>query len=209
VAICGWYSRKVFPGLLDWTMNQATLKPIREGVLAQTSGNILEIGFGTGVNLPCYPSAVSLVTAIDPNPGMVPFARSYASNGNVMVRWSIASAERLPFADMMFDTVVSTWALCSIPQVSLALSEIYRVLKPNGRFLFLEHGQSPDRSVRWWQDRLTPYWKYVGNGCHLNRPMSQLIQSQSWDLPSLKTFYFPWVPKPFAYFYQGCAVKRT
>jgi ubiquinone/menaquinone biosynthesis C-methylase UbiE len=157
--------------------------------------------------MPYYPRAVGSVTAIDPNSGMVPFARSYSPEEKALVRWSIALAERLPFADMRFDTVVSTWTLCSIPNILLAIQELYRVLKPGGRFLFLEHGQSPDRSVRWWQDRLTPYWKHVGDGCHLNRPMASLIQAQSRDIPSMKTFYLPWVPKPFAYFYQGSAVK--
>ena len=204
----GWYSQRVFPRLLDWSMKQAVLVPLRESVLAQASGTVLEIGFGTGVNLPYYPGAIGSVMAIDPNPGMVPFVRSYSPNGKALVRWIIASAERLPFPNNVFDTVVSTLTLCSIPQISLAIQELYRVLKPGGRFLFLEHGQSPDRSVRWWQDRLTPYWKHVGDGCHLNRAMAHLIQAQSWDLPSMKTFYLPRVPKPFAYFYQGCAVKR-
>jgi len=203
----GWYSRRVFPRLLDWSMKQAVLVPLRESVLAQASGAVLEIGFGTGVNLPYYPGAIRSVMAIDPNPGMIPFARSYSPNGKPLVKWSIASAEQLPFPNNGFDTVVSTLTLCSIPQISLAIQELYRVLKPGGRFLFLEHGQSPDRSVRWWQDRLTPYWKHVGDGCHLNRAMAHLIQAQAWDLPSMKTFYLPRVPKPFAYFYQGCAVK--
>lgn len=188
-------------------MKQDVLGPLRESVLEQVSGNVLEIGFGTGVNVPYYPSVVDSITAIDPNPGMVPFAQLSSSPRKDFVHWSIASAERLPFSSAAFDTVVSTLTLCSIPQISLALHELHRMLKPGGRFLFLEHGESPDHSVRWWQDRLTPFWKHVGDGCHLNRPMAQLIQGQSWDLPLMKTFYLARVPKPFAYFYQGCAVK--
>lgn len=188
-------------------MNQSVLEPLREGVVAQASGNILEIGFGTGLNMPYYPMAVESVTAIDPNSGMVPLARSYSSEEKVLVRWIIASAERFPFADMTFDTVVSTWTLCSIPNIAMAIQELHRVLKPGGRFLFVEHGQAPDASVRWWQDRLTPYWKHVGDGCHLNRPVDELIRVESWDLTTMNTYYFPGVPRPFAYFYQGCAVK--
>lgn len=188
-------------------MKQVAFKPLRESLLAQASGTVLEIGFGTGVNLPYYSGAIGSVMAIDPNPGMVSFLRSYSSKGKSLVRLSIASAEQLPFPNNGFDTIVSTLTLCSIPHISLAIQELCRVLKPGGRFLFLEHGQSPDRSIRWWQDRLTPYWKHVGDGCHLNRPMASLIQAQSRDIPSMKTFYLPWVPKPFAYFYQDSAVK--
>jgi len=142
---------KGFPQVVGLEYEASCLGPV-----AQASGAVLEIGFGTGVNLPYYPGAIRSVMAIDPNPGMIPFARSYSPNGKPLVKWSIASAEQLPFPNNGFDTVVSTLTLCSIPQISLAIQELYRVLKPGGRFLFLEHGQSPDRSVRWWQDRLTP-----------------------------------------------------
>ena len=206
----GWYSRKVFPRLLAWSMKQAAFGPLRESLLAQASGEVLEIGFGTGANVPFYSSGIRSVTAIDPNPGMVPIARSQISNqpGLVkQVRWIMGSGETLPLLNDSFNSVVSTMTLCSVPKISLAIQEIHRVLKPGGRFLFLEHGQSPDHSVRRWQDRLTPYWKYVGDGCHLNRPMAELIQAQPWELSSMQTFYVPKAPKPFAYFYQGCVVK--
>ena len=188
-------------------MKQAAFKPLRESLLRQATGTVLEIGFGTGVNLPYYPGAIGSVMAIDSNPWMIPFARSYSSNGKHLVRWSIASAEQLPFPNNVFETVLSTLTLCSVPQISLAIQELYRVLKPGGQFLFLEHGQSPDRLVCRWQNWLTPFWKHVGDGCHLNRPMAELIRVESWDLTTMKTYYLPKVPKPFAYFYQGCAVK--
>jgi len=207
---CGWYSHKVFPRILNWSMKQAAFGPLRESLLAQASGAVLEIGFGTGANVPFYSSGIDSVAAIDPNPGMVSIARSQIPKqpGLVnQVKWIIASCETLPFLNHSFDSVLSTMTLCSVPKISSAIQEIHRVLKPGGRFLFLEHGQSPDHSVGKWQDRLTPYWKHIGDGCHLNRPMVELIQAQSWSVPSLKTFYLPGVPKPFAYFYQGCAVK--
>lgn len=205
-----WYSRKVFPRLVKWSMKQAAFGPLRESLLTQASGAVLEIGFGTGANVPYYPPDLESLTALDPNPGMIPLARSQVLNPTVpliQVRWVMASGAALPFASHSFDSVVSTLTLCSVPQVSLTLRELHRVLKPGGRFLFLEHGRSPDYSVRWWQNLLTPYWKRVGDGCHLNRPMEELIQTQSWAVPSLKTFYLPRVPKPFAYFYEGCAIK--
>ena len=203
----GWYSKTIFPRLLNWSMKQPAFKPLRESLLGEASGSVLEIGFGTGANVPYYSNALRTVMAIDPNPGMVSLARRQGSDWKVPVHWILASGEALPFSNQSFDSVVSTLTLCSIPNISLALREFHRVLKPGARFLFLEHGQSPDRSVRWWQDRLTPYWKCVGDGCHLNRPMAQLIQDQPWSVPSIKTFYLPKVPKPFAYFYQGYALK--
>jgi len=191
-------------------MKQAAFGPLRESLLAQASGAVLEIGFGTGANAPFYSSGIRSITAIDPNPGMVPMARSHALKqtqlGN-QVTWIMATGEALPFLTHSFDTVVSTMTLCSVANISFAIQEIHRVLKTDGQFLFLEHGLSPDRSVRWWQEALTPYWKHLGDGCHLNRPMAELIQSQSWVVPSLQTFYLAGVPKPFAFFYQGCAVK--
>lgn len=206
-----WYSRKIFPRLLAWSMGQAAFGPLRESLLARASGAVLEVGFGTGANVPYYPPDIEFLISLDPNPGMVPFARSHIADPiarNFPVRWVIASGESLPFHSHSFDTVVSTLTLCSIPKVSMSLQELYRVLKPGGRFLFLEHGRSPDHSVRWWQDWLTPYWRKVGDGCHLNRPMKELIEDQHWSLPSLNTFYLPRVPKPFAYFYEGCAIKK-
>ena len=188
-------------------MKSPALGPLRESLLIQASGDVLEIGLGTGANLSYYPSDVGSVTAIDPNPGMVPIARASPLSEQILVRWVIASAERLPFASAAFNTVVSTLTLCSISDISLAIKELHRVLKPGGQFLFLEHGLAPDHSVCWWQDKLTPYWKHIGDGCHLNRPMSDLIQSEPWQFTSISASYVPQIPKPFGYFYQGCAVK--
>lgn len=188
-------------------MAQAGFIPLRQSSLSEASGEVLEIGFGTGANLPFYPSYTQRITAIDPHPGMLSLARAYVGKGKISVHLILASAEWLPFPPASFDTVVSTMTLCSVPQVPKALQEVCRVLKPGGRFLFLEHGLSPDQDVRRWQHGLTPMWKYFGDGCHLNRPMAQIIQDQSWNLPALETFYLPRVPKPFGFFYQGMAVK--
>lgn len=188
-------------------MVQAGFIPLRQFLLAQASEAVMEIGFGTGANFKFYPSHIHSLTAIDPNPGMVPLARSHLAEGEVSVNLALASAEWLPFPSDSFDTVVSTMTLCSVSHLSKALQELLRVVKPGGRLLFLEHGQSPDRSVRRWQDGLTPMWKHLGDGCHLNRPMVQMIQAQGWTVTALENFYLPGVPKPFAYFSQGLAVK--
>ena len=203
----GWYSRRVFPRLVNWSMVQAGFIPLRQSLLSKASGAVLEIGFGTGANLKFYPSHIHSLTAIDPNPGMIPLARSHLAEGVVSVNLALASAEWLPFPSASFDTVVSTMTLCSVPQPSTVLQELLRVLRSGGRLLFLEHGQSPDRSVRQWQDGLTPVWKYLGDGCHLNRPMVQMIQEQGWTVTALDNFYLHGIAKPFAYFSQGMAVK--
>jgi SAM-dependent methyltransferase len=203
----GWYSRRVFPKLLNWSMVQAGFIPLRQSLLAQASGAVLEIGFGTGANFKFYPSQIHSLTAIDPNPGMIPLARSALTEGVPPVHLALAAAEGLPFPSAFFDTIVTTMTLCSVPLLSKALQELLRGVKPGGRLLFLEHGQSPDRSVRWWQDGLTPLWKHLGDGCHLNRPIVQMIQEQGWTVIVLENFYLPGVPKPFAYFSQGIAVK--
>ncbi len=203
---CGWYSRKIFPRLLNWSMTQTAFAPLREALLKEARGHILEIGFGTGANIPYYPPGIESVTAIDPNPGMVSFVQS-SSQKPVPVRWVMAFAECLPFMEATFDTIVSTMTLCSVPQIQVSLQELLRVVRPGGQFLFLEHGQSPDGGVQKWQNGLTPLWKRIGDGCHLNRPMARLIQAESWTIPALETFYLPGIPKPFGYFYKGRAVK--
>lgn len=203
----GWYARRVFPRLVHWSMGQAGFISLRHSLVSQASGLVLEIGFGSGANFPFYPSQIHSLTAIDPNSGMIPLARSHLTEEVTPVHLALAAAEGLPFPSASFDTVVSTMTLCSVSLLSKALQELLRVVRPGGRLLFLEHGQSPDRSVRRWQDGLTPVWKHLGDGCHLNRPMAQTIQAQGWTVTALENFYLPGVPKPFAYFSQGMAVK--
>ncbi len=188
-------------------MAQPAFGPLRESLLSQASGAVLEIGFGTGANLQFYPSHIRSLTVIDPNTGMIPLARSHLMEGVVSFDLAIASAECLPFPSASFDTIVSTMTLCSVPGLSQTLLDMFRAVKPGGRFLFLEHGQSPDPPVRRWQDRLTPIWKHLGDGCHLNRPMADAIQAHSWKIQTLERFYLRRIPKPFAYFYQGVATK--
>lgn len=203
----GWYARRVFPRLVHWSMGQAGFIPLRHSLVAKASGLVLEIGFGTGANFKFYPSLIHSLTAIDPNPGMITLARSLQAEAVIPVHLALALAEALPFPSASFDTVVSTMTLCSVSQLSKALQELLRVVRPGGRLLFLEHGQSPDRSVSLWQDGLTPVWKHLGDGCHLNRPMVQMMQAQGWRVTALENFYLPGVPKAFAYFSQGMAVK--
>lgn len=202
------YSRFLLPRLLDWAMAGDELSRCRQEVLVEVQGEILEIGFGTGLNLPHYPKHVDKLTAIDVNPGMSTIAQKRLKNSPITVDYQVLNGERLPMADATFDSVVSTWTLCSITNVEQALQEIHRVLKPNGRFFFVEHGLSHDPKVQVWQHRLTPIQKVIGDGCHLDRDIEALIQQQFPTL-TVKQFQMPELPQIAGYFYLGSATKTT
>jgi ubiquinone/menaquinone biosynthesis C-methylase UbiE len=192
---------------MDWAMDREVLNRIRREVLSEAAGDVLEIGFGTGVNLPFYPSAVRELTTADPNPGMATHARRRIQDSPVCVDAKVLNAEALALPDHAFDTVVSTMTLCSIPDVARATGEVYRVLRPGGRFLFFEHGQSPDPKVRVWQDRFTPISKVLGDGCHLNRNIRMFLEAHPFLIKTLKNFYLEGAPKMAGYMYQGVAQK--
>ena len=202
----GFYSRVLMPRLLDWSMSGESFSGYRQALLADVKGDVLEIGFGTGLNLRHYPEAVQKLTVVDPNPGMSAIARKRIALSNLTVDNQILSGESLPMADNAFDSVVSTWTLCSIPKIEQALEEIHRVLKPDGRFFFIEHGRSPDPGIQNWQDRLTPIQKVIADGCHLNRPMQALVQ-RYFKILSLDCFYADGFPRVVGYMYKGVATN--
>lgn len=204
----GWYGRWVFPRLLDWSMAGEPFATYRKQVLAEVSGDVLEIGFGTGLNLAYYPETVKSLMVIDPNPGMAAIAAPRLAESALKVTSKPLQSESLPIADNTFDWVVSTWTLCSIDEIEQALKEVRRVLKPNGRFAFIEHGLSPDPRLQTWQHRLTPVQKRIADGCRLDRAIANLIQ-QYFSLESLDTFYVDSLPKIGGYFYRGIAVKTS
>lgn len=204
----GLYSEKIFPVLLDWALSHPTYAAYRQEVLAEVHGEVLEIGFGTGLNLPHYPDRVEKVVTVDVNPGMNAIAQRRIQTSRMTVDLRVLNGESLPMAEHTFDSVVSTWTLCSIPQVEQALSEIYRVLKPGGRFFFIEHGLSPEPTIQTWQNRLTPLQKVIADGCHLNRNIQQLVEKQ-FDIVEVKTFYAKDTPKTGGYFYQGVGTKKA
>jgi len=202
----GWYDRWIFPRLLDWSMAGEPFSSYRQQVLADVSGDVLEIGFGTGLNLAYYPTTVSSLTVIDPNPGMGAIARPRLAQTTLPVTSQPLRGESLSMPDACFDWVVSTWTLCSIAAVDTAIAEIHRVLKPGGKMAFIEHGLSPDPQLQPWQRRLTPLQKRIADGCHLDRAIADLL-SQRFTLEHLETFYAPGMPKVGGYFYRGIAVK--
>jgi ubiquinone/menaquinone biosynthesis C-methylase UbiE len=179
----------------------------RRIVLADAVGSVLEIGFGTGLNLAYYPQGkVDKITTVDVNPGMNKLAQKRIAASSIDVDFQVLNGEKLPMADDTFDTVVSTWTLCSIKQVETAIAEIHRVLKPGGKFLFIKHGLSSEPNIQTWQHRLTPIQKVIGGSCHLDRPIRTLIAKQ-FDNLEIQEFYSPDTPKIGWYFYQGIAIK--
>ncbi len=203
-----FYSQVIFPRLLDWSMSSPELSKFRQEILADIDGKILEIGFGTGLNLPFYPDSVQKLTTVDVNPGMNALAQKRLAASHINVEQQVLNGEKLPMADNTFDHVVSTWTLCSIAQVDNALAEIYRVLKPGGTFVFIEHGLSDVPNVQVWQNRLNPIQKVIGDGCHLNRNIQALIEKH-FDTVELKRFVMENLPAPMAYTYKGTATKTA
>ncbi|WP_413167375.1 class I SAM-dependent methyltransferase [Capilliphycus salinus ALCB114379] len=202
----GFYSRVILPRLLDCTMSDPAFAQYRQKVLAHVEGEVLEIGFGTGLNLSYYPHHIEKITTVDPNSGMNKLAQKRIEASTIKVENRILNSENLPMADSTFDSVVSTWTLCSIAQVEKALQEIYRVLKPGGKFFFVEHGLSDKPNIQVWQNRLTPLQKLIADGCHLNRNIQQLVEQQ-FNSISLEKFNIENFPKVGSYTYMGVATK--
>ena len=176
-------------------------------MLAHAYGEVLEIGFGTGLNLPFYPEDVRKITTVDPNVGMHSLARKRIKQTGIEVDQRVLSGERPPFDDDTFDCVVSTFTLCSIAGVGQALGEVYRVLKPGGRFLFLEHGLSPEPTVRKWQRRLNWLEMRLADGCRLDRDISGIVTAQPFSSLSMDQFYMGRFPRTHGYMSRGIATK--
>jgi ubiquinone/menaquinone biosynthesis C-methylase UbiE len=205
----GLYRDHIFPYVLDWGMRLPTLVPLRRRVLAPASGRVLEIGFGTGVNLSYYPESITAIDALDPESLLEKRVARRIEASGVGVQFHQLAGENLPFADNSFDTVVCTLTLCSVQDPARVLHEIQRVLKPGGRFLFLEHGASPDASVYRWQQRLNGIQQCCGGGCQIVRPIRQLIeQIAGWRLERIEQYYLPNAPRFLGYMSEGAAIKR-
>jgi ubiquinone/menaquinone biosynthesis C-methylase UbiE len=203
----GIYTRFIFPRLMNLSMSVKTLTPYRAELLQHARGKVLELGFGTGLNLPYYPAHIQSIQAVDVNEGMSPLAIKNLVRSPIPVNLQVLNAEQLPFEDESFDTVVSTWTLCSIPQVSKALAEGYRVLQAEGQFLFVEHGLSHEPAVQKWQHWLTPIQKVIADGCHLDRNMEALVKEAGFKFTALRKEYALGSPKTTGFFYVGIAIK--
>jgi ubiquinone/menaquinone biosynthesis C-methylase UbiE len=199
----GFYRERVLPCLTHLAMSNYQLVAYRQRVVSKARGRVLEIGIGSGVNLPIYGSEATSVCGIDPSAGLLRRAARQSEARATLVE---ASAEAIPFGDETFDTVVTTWTLCAIPAVVTALREMRRVLRPDGRLLFAEHGLAPDPGVARWQHRLTPCWKCLAGGCHLDRKIDDLIPAAGFHIERLKTGYIEG-RNPFTFMYEGSAAK--
>lgn len=205
----GFYRRWLFPRLCHLSLRNRHMAELRRRALAAARGRVLEIGVGSGLNLEHYPPAVGEVVGIDPNPGMLELAARQAGRAPMPVELAPGSAERLPFPDGSFDTVVSTLTLCSVDDPAAALAEAGRVLASGGRFLFLEHGLADRPGVARWQRRLTPLQRRVGGGCHLDRDFAALLAASPLAVDSLDAGFDPEMPKLAGFLYTGEARRRS
>ena len=203
----GIYSRLIFPRLCDWAMRSPSISRLRSGALSEVDGEILEIGFGTGLNLGHYPEHVRHLTAVDPGVGMTQIARRRIERSHINVDLRVKSAEELPFEDGRFDCVVSTWTLCSIREAGRAVSEIGRVLRSGGHYVFLEHGLGEDPGVQQWQHRLTPLQRRLADGCRLDVDIAALVRAGPFREVQVERFVLEKTPRVVGSMYRGLAVK--
>ena len=201
----GWYTRHIFPRIMDRILRRPSFQRERRLALAPAYGEVLEVGFGTGLNLPHYPPTVTSLIALDPTLALQPRVARRLAAAQMPVTCVEGTAERLPFENARFDCVVTTWTLCSIPDVVCALRHIQRVLKPGGRYVFLEHGRSDDPRLAWWQDIYNPLHKYLAGGCHVNRPIDTLIMQSGMQITQLDCFSMPSMPRLLSRMYRGVA----
>jgi len=204
----GFYATQIFPRLMDWVMARPAFSQLRAALLRSASGEVLEIGFGTGLNLRHYPPTITRLSIVDPAILLPAKVSGRIAAVPYPIRTSHVTAETLPFPDGQFETVVSTWTLCTIPNPVLALQEVRRVLKPDGRLLFLEHGRSDDQKIAVWQDRLNPVQNVIGCGCNLNRQIDRMISQSGLTITHLDRFSMQGVPRLAGEMYQGAAVAQ-
>ncbi|TAK44484.1 MAG: class I SAM-dependent methyltransferase [Betaproteobacteria bacterium] len=204
----GLYSRYILPGLIHFTCGSKPNMRQRAKVVPRARGCVLEVGIGSGLNLPFYDSTrVSKLWGLDPTPEMTRMARRAVRSLSFEVEFIGLPGDAIPLEDNSVDTVLVTYTLCTIPDTTPALRQMSRVLRPGGELIFCEHGAAPDASVRRWQDRLNPIWKRLGGGCNLNRPIPALIEAGGFRISSLDTMYIPgWRPASFNYW--GTAIPR-
>lgn len=201
----GLYEKHIFPLINETVMSDPQLRALRKEALSSAHGRVLEVGIGTGLNLPLYPSSVQSLVGIDPNFGMHKRAQARANAAPFPVEVRGLAGEALPFETASFDTLVSTFVLCSIHGIERALGEMRRVLKPTGRFLLLEHGLSDDPKIQQWQHRLNPIQRVVGCGCVLDRDVPTMVTDQGFHFAALRSFLAPGIPRTHGFFYLGDA----
>ena len=200
-----FYERWVLPRLIDLAMKHREATRQRQGLLPAARGRVLEIGIGSGLNLPFYGSEVASVVGVDPSEALLALARGRLQDAPFAVELLARSAEALPFEAGRFDSAVTTWTLCSVPDARSALAELRRVLKPGGELLFVEHGRAEAPGVVAWQDRLNGLWGRLAGGCNINRPIADMIRDAGFRIEDLETGHLVAGPKLVTYLYRGRA----
>jgi len=205
-----FYSEAMLPFFMSRACGTETYVELRKKIVPLATGKVLEVGMGSGANLSLYdPERVDFVWGLEPSQGMRKQARENVAQSPVEVRWLELPGEKISLDDCSVDTVLLTYTLCSIGDWRLALEQMYRVLKPGGKLLFCEHGIAPEPSVQKWQERLTPAWKKMAGGCHLNRPIPSYLEEAGFVVDAMETFYMENFPRIVGYIYLGQASKRS
>ena len=206
----GLYAKYILPRLINFACGAPAIESQRRLVVPRARGRVLEIGMGSGLNLPHYdPARIERVIGLDPAGEMLALAKRRARQVPFAVEFLELAGEALPLSDASIDSVLVTYALCTIADAPAALAQMRRVLKPGGRLIFCEHGRAPDAGVRRWQDRLTPAWKRIGGGCHLNRDIPALIEGAGFHLETLEAAYLQETPRFAGFTYWGSARLTT
>ncbi len=203
----GFYRDQVLPRAQDKVMARKPNRAVRDRVCADLHGRVVEIGFGTGLNVRHYPSTVSAIYAVEPSRVCMHIAEPRIGESSTRVEQAGLNGEHLDLPSEQFDAALSTWTLCTIPDMATALAELRRVLKPGGVFHFVEHGRAPDATTARWQDRLEPLNKRLAGGCHLTRHIPTSIEQAGFIIDKLDSYYLPGEPKPLGYTFEGRAVK--
>ncbi len=205
----GFYDRHILPKVLNWSCGTKPVRRQRQKVVPLAEGRVLEVGIGSGLNLPYYdPTKVERVIGLDPAEEMLTYARRKSGHLPFTVEYLALEGERIPLERKSVDTVLVTYTLCTIPDAIAALEVMRQVLKPGGRLIFCEHGRAPDAAVRRWQHRLNPLWNRIGGGCNLDRDIPALIEAAGFHIDSLDTMYLPHTPRFAGFNYWGSALPN-
>ena len=204
----GLYDKYILPKFLNCACGSKPINYQRQKVVPLAKGKVLDIGIGSGLNIPFYNSdKIDKVIGIDPSHELIELAKELANNSKASIELVIGSAESIPYPDNFFDTVLVTYTMCTIPNVAIANKEMWRVLKDDGRLIFCEHGLAPDKKISKWQNRIDPFWGKIAGGCHLNRDIQKLITDAGFSFETLDKMYIPSTPKFAGYNYWGIGKK--